>query len=168
VHWQFQTSNFEILIQTRDLGEILANCGASTVNLAICSGKIIPSIAVRVRSAEKPSRDKGTGWKFQNTIISDGRIRRISESIGVYGIAKNFRDAAIFGNNRDSVSFISVNPNIASDIKRYTISTLQNRMSHQDIAQTERVRCKGRVTTDGTLEISSPIQFSKERPARYR
>jgi hypothetical protein len=68
---QLQAWNGEFLIHTRDLTKILANCGASTVNFSIASGKIIPSITVRIRCAENLSAEKGTGWKLKDMIVSE-------------------------------------------------------------------------------------------------
>ena len=93
-------------------------------------------------------------------IVSDRRVRRTSQSIGIYRIAKNFRHASIFGNDGDGVTLIGVDPNIAGNIERYAVSSFQNRVGDKNIAQAERVVGECGVTFSLTLENSLPIELN--------
>jgi len=157
---QRQAWNDEFLIHTRDLTKILANCGASTVNLSIAPGKIIPPITVRIRGAENLSAEKGTGWKLKDVIVSERRVCRISKPREICGIAENLRDSSVFGNDGNRVSFIGVDPNISGYIERYAISTFKDRMSDEDVAQAERVVGECSVAVSRTLENSLPIELN--------
>ena len=93
-------------------------------------------------------------------IVSDRRVCRISKSIGIYGIAENFRHTSIFSDDGNSVPFVGVDPNITGNIERYTVSSFQNRVGDKDVAQAERVVGECSVAVSRTLENSLPIELN--------
>src|SRR6478672_3892850 len=140
--------------------------GSPGVDLARTARRIIPTVTIGHRCAQNLSAEERTSRKFENITISDRGISRISKSITIYGIAKDFKDLSLFRNNCYRIALIGIDPDIFLAIEGYAVAALENRMSDKDIAEIQRVSCKCGVTPRRTPEISLPVEFDlPKRPA---
>jgi hypothetical protein len=133
--------------------------GSPGVDLARTARRIIPTVTIGHRCAQNLSAEERTSRKFENITISDRGISRISKSITIYGIAKDFKDLSLFRNNCYRIALIGIDPDIFLAIKRYTVAALENRMSDKDIAEAQRVSGKCLVASGRTFKISLSIEF---------
>lgn len=99
-------------------------------------------------------------------IVADRGIGGISQIGTIDRIAKNFTHTTVSGNDRNSVSFIGVGPNISRNIQSDAIPSFDYRVSHQDIAQAERVIRKCTIAAGRAFEIAAGVEFHPPyRPA---
>ena len=134
--------------------------GSPGVDLARTARRIIPTVTIGHRCAQNLSAEERTSRKFENITISDRGISRISKSITIYGIAKDFKDLSLFRNNCYRIALIGIDPDIFLAIEGYAVAALENRMSDKDIAETQRVCRECGIAAGRTLEVSMPIEFN--------
>ena len=81
----------------------------------------------------------GTRWKFKNVFVSFRSVGRVSQPARIHRVAEHFKDFSISGNQCDRVPLVGIHPYIALPIQGDAVASLENGMSDEDIAQTERV-----------------------------
>jgi hypothetical protein len=65
----------------------------------------------------------------------------------------------VLGDDDDRVSLVRGHPDAPRSIERDPIGPFEERMRHEDVVETERVRGKGGVAADGTSNRSAPAEL---------
>src|SRR5882757_6171061 len=134
--WEGQARAWQGLVDARDFPEL--GTGDSGSDLTPAVWKVVAAAGVGLGDTQLLREQEGAGRELERSPVAQ-------PTRGIWGIAEDFADAALRGDDNDRISFVGGSPDVAGGIDGDSVKSFEDRMSHEDVLQTERICGEGRI-----------------------